>query len=87
MATRAKIVLACAEPDVVYAQLAKRLGVTTMTVSKVRKRFAASRLDGLVDRPRAGRPKVDLVLTDLSVPPQQMALPAPCECRRRWARA
>jgi transposase len=35
-----------------------------MTVSNVRKRFAVSRLDGLVDRPRSGRPKADLVLTD-----------------------
>ena len=64
LTTRAKIILACAEPDVVYAQLARQLGVTTMTVINVRKRFAASRLDGLVDRPRAGRPKADLVLTD-----------------------
>lgn len=64
LAMRAKIVLACAEPDVVYARLARQLGVTTMTVSNVRKRFAVSRLDGLVDRPRSGRPKADLVLTD-----------------------
>lgn len=64
LATRAKIVLACTEPDVVYAQLARQLGVTVMTVANVRKRFAAARLDGLVDRPRAGRPKTDLVLTE-----------------------
>jgi transposase len=64
LAMRAKIVLACAEPDVVYARLARQLGVTTMTVSNVRKRFAVSRLDGLVDRPRSGRPKAELVLTD-----------------------
>jgi len=49
---------------VVYARLARQLGVTTMTVSNVRKRFAVSRLDGLVDRPRSGRPKAELVLTD-----------------------
>src|ERR671918_3134105 len=55
MAVRAKIILACAEPDVVYARLAEGLGVTTMTVINVRKRFAASRLVGLVDRPRPGR--------------------------------
>ena len=64
MAMRAKIVLACAESDVVYARLARELGVSTMTVINVRKRFTVSRLDGLVDRPRAGRPKAALVLTD-----------------------
>lgn len=64
LAVRAEIVLACAEPGVVYAQLAERLGVTTMTVSNVRKRFAASRLAGLVDRPRPGRAKADVVLTE-----------------------
>jgi transposase len=63
LAVRAKIVLACAEPGVVYARLAERLGVSTMTVINVRKRFAASRLDGLADRPRPGRAKADLVLT------------------------
>lgn len=64
LATRARIVLACAEPEVVYAQVAADLGVTTMTVTKWRERFAVSRLDGLIDSPRAGRPKVELVLTD-----------------------
>ena len=61
--TRARIVLACAEPGVVYARLADRLGVSTMTVHNVRRRFAESRLDGLVDRPRPGRPKAALVLS------------------------
>jgi len=64
-AVRAKIVLACAEPGVVYARLADQLGVTTMTVHNVRRRFAESRLDGLVDRPRPGRPKAELVLTEV----------------------
>jgi transposase len=64
LAVRAKVILACAEVDVVYAQLAKQLGVTSMTVSNVRQRFAESRLDGLVDRPRVGRPKAVLVLTE-----------------------
>src|SRR5215203_2788649 len=49
LAVRAKIVLACAEPGVVYEQLAGELGVTTMTVGAWRKRFARSRCDGLVD--------------------------------------
>jgi transposase len=49
---------------VVYERLAAELGVTTMTVGKWRKRFAVSRLDGLSDSARPGRPKLDLVLTD-----------------------
>ena len=64
VAVRAKIVLACAEPGVSYARLAERLGVTPMTVINVRRRFAASRLDGLADRPRPGRAKARLVLTE-----------------------
>jgi len=61
---RAAIVLACAEPGVVYERVAADLGVTTMTVAKWRKRFVEDRLDGLVDGERPGRPKADLVLTD-----------------------
>lgn len=64
MAARAKIILACAEPSVVYAKPAWQLGVAPITVSNVRKRFAESRLDGLADRPRGGRPKMDLALSD-----------------------
>jgi transposase len=64
LAVRARVVLACAEPGVVYARLADELGVTAMTVINVRKRFAASRLDGLADQPRPGRTKADLVLTE-----------------------
>ncbi|WP_437773997.1 hypothetical protein [Arthrobacter sp. KNU40] len=47
-----------------YARLAEHLGVTSMTVSNVGRRFAASRLDGLVDRPAMGGPKRDLVLAN-----------------------
>jgi transposase len=49
----------------VYERVAAELGVTTMTVGLWRKRFAAARCDGLVDGARAGRPKSELVLTDL----------------------
>ena len=35
LAVRAKIVLACAEPGVVYERVAADLGVTTMTVGAV----------------------------------------------------
>ncbi|MGY2118635.1 helix-turn-helix domain-containing protein [Nocardia gipuzkoensis] len=48
---------------VVYERLAADLGVTVMTVGKWRKRFARSRLDGLRDAGRPGRPKSELVLT------------------------
>ena len=64
MAVRAAIVLACAEPAVVYERVAAELGVTTMTVAKWRKRFAEERLDGLADGDRPGRPKAELLLTD-----------------------
>ena len=64
MAVRAKIVLACAEPGVIYERVAADLGVTTMTVGAWRKRFARARCDGLVDVRRPGRPKAELVVTD-----------------------
>ena len=63
-AVRAKIVLACAEPGVVYERLASELGVTTMTVGAWRKRFARARCAGLVDGRRPGRPKAELMLTE-----------------------
>ena len=62
-ADRARIVLACSEPGVVYARLADELGVSVMTVINVRRRFAESRLAGLTDRPRSGRPKAGLSLS------------------------
>jgi transposase len=64
VAVRARIVLACSEPGVVYARLADELGVSVMTVHNVRRRFAESRLAGLTDRPRSGRPKPGLSLTE-----------------------
>src|SRR3954462_12563083 len=64
LAVRAKIVLACAEPGVVYERLAAELGVTTMTVGAWRKRFARARCAGLIDGRRSGRPKAELVVSD-----------------------
>src|SRR3954452_22941543 len=64
LAMRAKIVLACAEPGVVYERLASELGVTTMTVGAWRKRFARARCDGLADSRRSGRPKAELMVTE-----------------------
>ena len=61
LAVRARIVLACSEPGVVYARLADELGVSVMTVNNVRRRFGESRLVGV-------RPHVSLgVRPDVSV--------------------
>lgn len=75
LGVRARIVLACAEPGVVDARVARQVGVSEMTVGKVRARFAAPRLEGLPDGQRVGRPKLGLELSDDE-----------CEQLSRWAR-
>ena len=62
-AVRAGIVLACAEPGAVNAQVAADLGVSRPTVSQWRRRFAEAGLAGLEERDRPGRPKAGLALT------------------------
>ena len=54
---RAQIVLAAAA-GTANAAIARELGVCADTVRKWRRRFAASRLAGLKDSPRSGRPSV-----------------------------
>jgi transposase len=62
-AIRARIVLALAESAAVPGRVAADLGVAVTTVAKWRKRFEVEGVDGLIDSPRPGRPKADLVLT------------------------
>lgn len=56
-AMRARIVLACAEPGATNLAVAARLGVSNLTVSKWRRRFAESGVQGLGDAPRPGAPR------------------------------
>ncbi|GHJ31536.1 hypothetical protein TPA0910_74260 [Streptomyces hygroscopicus subsp. sporocinereus] len=63
LAERARIVLACADgkPN---TRVAAEFKVTADTVRKWRSRFVARRVAGLVDEPRPGRRKPELVLSD-----------------------
>jgi len=56
LATRAAIVLACAE-GLDNTRVARRLGLSKATVGKWRSRFVENRLDGLLDEPRPGAPR------------------------------
>jgi transposase len=56
LATRARIVLACAE-GLDNKVVAARLRVNTVTVGKWRGRFLQDRLEGLADEPRPGAPR------------------------------
>ena len=56
LAARARIVLECGK-GLENIQVAENLGITGQTVGKWRKRFVDSRLDGLTDEPRTGRPR------------------------------
>ncbi|MBO0822182.1 MAG: helix-turn-helix domain-containing protein [Nocardiopsaceae bacterium] len=69
LALRSRIVLACAEPGASNRSVAVELGVSRDTVRKWRSGFAESRLEGLSDEPRPGRPrtvtdaKIEAVIT------------------------
>src|SRR5215208_2697859 len=57
LATRARIVLACAEPSSTNGGVAATLGVSRPTVALWRRRFAERGLEGLLDEPRPGAPR------------------------------
>jgi transposase len=58
LALRSRIVLACVDDaDQPNSAISGTLGISRATVTKWRNRFAAHRLDGLLDQPRPGRPR------------------------------
>jgi transposase len=57
LASRARIVLACAEPGVTNSGVARALRVSRPTVATWRRRFAERGLGGLLDEPRPGAPR------------------------------
>ena len=57
LALRATIVLGCAEGKT-NTVVAAELGITIQTVGKWRSRFVEQRLDGLLDEPRPGAPRL-----------------------------
>src|SRR3712207_1148718 len=57
LATRARIVLACAEPGSTNGGVAQALGVSRPTVALWQRRFAERGPDGLLDEPRPGAPR------------------------------
>ncbi|MDR7519355.1 MAG: IS630 family transposase, partial [Armatimonadota bacterium] len=56
LALRARLILAAAD-GVPNRTIATHLHVTEQTISKWRRRFLATRLDGLLDEPRPGAPR------------------------------
>ncbi len=76
LALRSRIVLGCAS-GLSNKAVAEREAVSQPTVGKWRSRFAESRLDGLVDDPRPGRPPTvtatqveDVIVTTLEQTPE-----------------
>src|SRR5665811_10009 len=79
LALRSRIVLACTD-GASNLEVARRLGVSAATVGKWRRRFVTSRLDGLTDEPRPGRPRTvddlrveEVIVKTLESPPPPLA--------------
>jgi transposase len=75
LAMRSRIILAC-EGDSSNTEIAADLKVSRSVVTKWRNRFVVDRLDGLLDEPRPGRPRVvgderikDLITATLETTP------------------
>jgi transposase len=76
LALRSRIVLAAAE-GLSNLEIAEQLGISRPTVTKWRNRFGESRLEGLLDEPRPGRPRTvsddqveQIVITTLESKPR-----------------
>ncbi len=61
---RARIILQSCDESLSGREIGERLGTTSETVSKWRKRFEKFRIEGLTDAPRSGRPRT---ITDKKV--------------------
>ena len=72
---RARIVLAAAA-GAANAAIATELGVCVDTARRWRRRFATDRLEGLVDRPRSGRPRRFTAATVAAITALACTLPA-----------
>lgn len=81
-AQRVRIILLSAE-DVSASDIATRVGCTPEAVSRVRRRFVASRVAGLADQPKAGR-KDHAISAETLERIVQMALSPPPAGRSRW---
>jgi transposase len=72
---RARIVLAAAG-GASNAAIAAQLGVCVDTARRWRRRFTTARLEGLVDRPRTGRPRTFTAATTAAITALACTLPA-----------
>jgi transposase len=72
---RARIVLAAAG-GAANAAIAAQLGVCVDTARRWRRRFTTARLEGLVDRPRTGRPRTFTAVQVAAITALACTLPA-----------